>query len=140
MLVGDQDADLPHLLRVLVGRCPCLAGVVVGGPQILLTRPPGEEWNPHDLVTDALGAPHLVGREMGAMSAGERQRARVANALAAPVAVVLLEEPLSLLDAPGRQAVWAALRTAADAGRAIVVVDSIDQQAATVADRVITLT
>ena len=138
--MGAQEADLPSLLRVLVGEHACRTGVVVGGPRVLLRRPPGEEWNPHDLVTDALGASYLVGREMWAMSAGERQRARVANALAAPVAVVLLEEPLSLLDAPGRQAVWVALRTAADAGRAIVVVDSIDPQAATLADRVITLT
>ena len=138
----DQSGprDISALLRVLAGQQPSLTGSVTGGPCALLSAPPGEEWQDHDRVTHALGADHLIGREMWAMSAGERQRARVATLLADPAPILIFEEPFSLLDGPTVERVQAAWRAAAHAGRAIVVVSAADPRAALVADRVITLT
>ena len=138
----DQSGlrDMSALLRVLAGQQFSLTGTVTGGPCALLSAPPGAEWQDHDLVTAALGADHLIGREMWAMSAGERQRARVATLLADPSPILIFEEPFGLLDGPTVARVQAAWRAAAQGGQAIVVVSAADPRAAVVADRVITLT
>lgn len=49
-------------------------------------------------VLDACGLAQLAGRSLGAISAGERQRAWVAAALARQPSVLLLDEPTAFLD------------------------------------------
>ena len=56
-------------------------------------------------LLDRLGIGHLADERPGALSGGERQRVAVARALARDPQVLLLDEPLSALDAHTRAAV-----------------------------------
>lgn len=136
IVTGEDGCGTTLLLRVLAGEVRPDAGHVDGGPFLLLHAPPGEEWSPDEVVTRALGADHLVGRLMGSMSSGERQRVRLANALADPAPVLLLDEPFGYLDGQGSRMLLDALR--AD-GRPALVVAKTSELAATAADRVLEL-
>jgi ABC-type sulfate/molybdate transport systems ATPase subunit len=88
-------------------------------------------------LLERLRIPHLAGEKPGRLSGGERQRVAVARALARDPAVLLLDEPLSALDAHTRAAireelaeVLAGLRLPA----LIVTHDFLD--ASTLADRI----
>jgi zinc/manganese transport system ATP-binding protein len=70
------------------------------------------------------------------MSGGERQRARLANLLATDAEVLLLDEPLGLLDDNGRRAVVHALK---EDGRPVLVANKSDPGILATADRVLTL-
>lgn len=136
VVTGEAECGTSTLLRLLAGEQPLDRGTVTGGVVALLGAPPGSEWRDHDVAERALGAPHLVGREMWAMSGGERQRVRLANLLASAADVLLLDEPLGLLDAAAREAALTALR--AD-GRPVLVASKSDPRALEVADRVLEL-
>jgi ABC-type cobalamin/Fe3+-siderophores transport system ATPase subunit len=136
VLVGEAECGASTLLRVLAGQQPPDAGVVTGGPSRLLGLPPGADWHPTDVVVQAFGAPYLVGRRMGEMSSGERQRVRLAAVLADPAPVLLLDEPLGFLDSAGVGQVLHALK--AD-GRAVLMVCKADARAIEQADRVVAL-
>jgi ABC-type cobalamin/Fe3+-siderophores transport system ATPase subunit len=136
VLVGEAECGTSTLLRVLAGQQVPEAGSVWGGPCALLGAPPGEEWSRDEVVVAALGAPHLIGREMGSMSSGERQRVRLATVLAHPAPVLLLDEPLGYLDEASLRAVLAILK--AD-GRPVLIVCKSDLRAAAHADRVMKL-
>jgi ABC-type lipoprotein export system ATPase subunit len=136
VLVGEFECGTSTLLRVLAGTQQPDSGEVQGGPCALLTAPPGQEWAPTDVVTAALGAPHLIGRQMVQMSSGERQRVRLARVLADPSPVLLMDEPLGYLDEPALRSVLAVLK--AD-GRPVLLVCKSDPRAAEAADRVLEL-
>ena len=53
---------------------------------------------------DDAGVRHLVGREYGTLSTGERTRVQLARALVTRPQVLLLDEPALGLDIPGREA------------------------------------
>jgi molybdate transport system ATP-binding protein len=63
-----------------------------------------------DELLERLGIGHLAGERPGALSGGERQRVAVARALARDPEVLLLDEPLSALDAHTRATVRAELQ------------------------------
>jgi ABC-type Mn2+/Zn2+ transport system ATPase subunit len=58
-----------------------------------------------DVAMEELGIAHLAGRRFGDLSGGERQRALLAQAAAQDAEVLLLDEPLTGVDAPTRQVV-----------------------------------
>lgn len=125
-------------LTVLVGEDGCGTSTYLRGlhdpPRtVLLTQPPGDEWQEHDVATHALEAPHLVGREYWTLSGGERQRVRLGTVLSQQ-GILLLDEPLGYLDDKGVVTVLQAI-----AGRTVVMACKSDPRAAQVADRVLTV-
>lgn len=79
------------------------------------------------------------GRRAVALSGGERQRLLLAGVLAINRPILLLDEPLSAVDALERRVAGDRLRALARAGRAVVLVTHEPTEAARVADRVVVL-
>lgn len=104
----------PAEIVVLTGEPGCGTTTLLeswDGPGVaLLPQPPGDDWDYDDVVQQGLGPDHLVGREMGSMSSGERQRVRLARFLARTEPVLLLDEPFAYLDLRGTHDLLAALR------------------------------
>ncbi len=130
--------DIEPGLTVLIGEDGCGTTTVLhqlhDPPRtVLLTQPPGQEWQEHDVATHALDAPHLVGREYWTLSGGERQRVRLGTVLAQQ-GILLLDEPLGYLDDRGVATVLKAI-----VGRTVVMVCKSDPRAAVAADRVRTV-
>ncbi|MBV9438686.1 MAG: ABC transporter ATP-binding protein [Candidatus Eremiobacteraeota bacterium] len=104
------------------------------------------EWEPtaeDDVAIDeALARTALSGfaaRELGTLSAGERQRVWVALAIAQRAGVVLFDEPTSHLDLRAAVETLALVRELADAGTLVVAVLHQLEEAAAFADRTIVL-
>ena len=94
-------------------------------------------------VAEALataGATHLVGRRTPELSGGEAQRVALARALAPRPRLLLLDEPLSALDAPTRARLRTELRrTLLQAGVPTLLVTHDRTEALALADRVVVL-
>ncbi|MDD7928920.1 zinc ABC transporter ATP-binding protein AztA [Microbacterium thalli] len=71
---------------------------------------------------ETVGLTALARRPLGVLSGGQRQRAYLAQALAQDADLLLLDEPMSGLDAASREAAASALSTVARAGVAVIVV------------------
>ena len=74
-----------------------------------------------DEAMEALGIGHLANRRYGGLSGGERQRALLAQAVAQDADLLLLDEPLTGIDAPTREAIGALLVRWRDEKRTVVV-------------------
>jgi ABC-type cobalamin/Fe3+-siderophores transport system ATPase subunit len=104
------------------------------------------EWQPTPedrvAVADALrvtGLEELRARELGTLSAGERQRVWIAVALAQRAPVIALDEPTTHLDLRFAIETLALLRGLAAAGTTVIAVLHSLEEAASFADRVIML-
>ena len=82
-------------------------------------RRPGER--DRALVAETLGIELLERRRFGSLSGGERQRALLAQAVAQDAEIVLLDEPLTGVDAPTQLAIRTLLARWRDAGRTVIV-------------------
>jgi ABC-type sulfate/molybdate transport systems ATPase subunit len=95
--------------------------------------------SPSDVAAllERLGIGHLAGERPGALSGGERQRVALARALARDPAVLLLDEPLSALDAHTRTVVRAELQDVLETLALPTVMVTHDfRDAAALADRI----
>lgn len=70
---------------------------------------------------EALGVANLADRRFADLSGGERQRTLLAQAVAQDADLLLLDEPLTGIDAPTREAIAGLLARWRDEGRTVVV-------------------
>ncbi len=105
-------------------------GMLRGADLVALGRYPRTGWSgrlgPEDLevverMMRAVGAAHLAGRDVGALSDGERQRLMIARALAQEPRMLILDEPTAYLDLPGRVDVMHLLARLAGEGSAVLI-------------------
>jgi molybdate transport system ATP-binding protein len=90
-----------------------------------------------DELLERLGIAHLAGERPGRISGGERQRVALARALAREPGVLLLDEPLSALDAHTRASVRAHLQDVlSDLALPTLIVTHDFRDATALADRV----
>jgi iron complex transport system ATP-binding protein len=127
---------------------PVLAVLTVGDA-VASARFPHHRWwewepTPEDgaAVDDALARTGLMPfrtRELGTLSAGERQRVWIAVAIAQRASVILLDEPTSHLDLRASVETLQLVRELADSGALVLAVLHQLEEAAAFADRVIVL-
>jgi molybdopterin-binding protein len=166
-LVGPSGAGKTTLLRAIAGLTKARGRISVNGTTWLESErgvewPPEErsvgfvfqdyalfphlsvrrnvEFGRHaraDRLLERFGLARLAGAKPGELSGGERQRVALARALATDPAVLLLDEPLSALDAHTRDEVRGELQTLLrEAGKPTIVVTHDFEDAATLAGRV----
>jgi molybdate/tungstate transport system ATP-binding protein len=88
-------------------------------------------------VADLLGIAHLLHRRVRGLSGGERQRVALGRALAFRPQVLLLDEPVSALDEPTREAICRQLKQLhRDLGLTVLHVCHSLEEARLVADRI----
>jgi manganese/iron transport system ATP-binding protein len=84
-------------------------------------------------------ATHLAQKQIGALSGGQQQRVFIARALAQEASMLLLDEPLSGLDAPSQQAIFQILTSLRPDGVTVMVATHDLNLAAARFDRVMLL-
>ena len=75
----------------------------------LFRWPTAVDWRTVDEALRRVGMLDLRARQIGELSGGQQQRVFLAQALAQGAEIVLLDEPLSGLDAPSQEAIFAIL-------------------------------
>jgi molybdate transport system ATP-binding protein len=104
----------------------------------LRDRPRAERTARAAEVMERLGLGGLTHRQTGELSGGQRQRVALGRALAIDPALLLLDEPLSALDAPLRRSLRDELRTILSGwGTAAVLVTHDFTEAYQIADRIV---
>lgn len=82
----------------------------------LLRWPRRRDWERVHTSLARVGAAHLAHQPIGALSGGQQQRVFIARALAQQAELLLMDEPLTGLDAPGREALFEILDNVAGDG------------------------
>ncbi|MFF5177875.1 ABC transporter ATP-binding protein [Micromonospora sp. NPDC000316] len=99
----------------------------------------GRRLNPPEAILDLVGLADASARRVADLTPGQRQRAALAQGLAAGPGLLLVDEPTSQLDAAGRDEVLAALSTInAQRGTTVVVVTH-DSEVGTRLGRAVTI-
>lgn len=93
----------------------------------------------HDDVIPLLGIGHLLQRRPQGLSGGERQRVAIARALLSSPALLLMDEPLSALDATRKAEVLPCLERLGQTGVPVVYVTHALDEAARLADHLVAL-
>ena len=132
-LVPQDEAlafELELLEYVLLGRAPFLG---------FLDRPGEEDRLAAAAAIEAMGLTQLSARPVNALSAGERQLAAIARALAQDPAILLLDEPLSHLDLSNTRRLLHVLLSLRRAGKTIILTTHDPNIAAVLADEAVLL-
>lgn len=99
--------------------------------------PPAQRHITLDEAVELLGIGHLLARRPHGLSGGERQRVAIARALLTSPSLLLMDEPLSALDAARKAEVLPYLETLAGRGLPIVYVTHALEEAARLADHLV---
>lgn len=128
----SESVSFPIRVRefVAMGRYPHMGALGAEGPED--RRAVGRALDSCDLSS-------LADRDVGRLSGGEYQRARIARALAQEPGALLLDEPTASLDMAHEMAVLRLLKEAAAGGRAVVLITHHIDVAARFADRLLLL-
>lgn len=111
---GDIDWRFPISVRKLV----------LGGRYVhlgWLRRPGARDRKITDRVMGRLGILELAGRKIGELSGGQQQRALLARALAQEADLLLLDEPLTAVDASTQEVVFDVLEELQQESKTLVV-------------------
>ena len=167
-LLGPNGAGKTTLLRALLGAVPHAGSAWIEGtpayvPQagaidlafpidalgvVLMGRYPRLGWRRRPGSADRRRALEILGglglaeearSPFGTLSSGQRQRALVGRALAQEGDVLLLDEPLTGVDAPSQETILAVLEGARRDGHAVLMTTHDLGQAARVCDRLLLL-
>jgi len=165
-LAGSNGSGKSTLLRCIAGLANFQGSIEVCGRPVSSDRsflgsvgylPQSVMLPPHATVREALAffarlrgvpvssAPVAAGflpdrdARIGTLSGGQRQRLTMAIALLGRPAVLLLDEPVSNLDATGRESVWEMLRGLRDEGTTVLIASPSPADLAGVGDRTVTL-
>jgi len=102
--------------------------------------PPGEQWTTSAEVTELLGIAHLAERWPATLSGGEAKRVAIGRALLASPSFLLLDEPLTSLDAERAEGITRAIERIRDELALPILLVSHDRaEVARLADRVVEL-
>jgi iron complex transport system ATP-binding protein len=147
-LAGWSPQDLARQLAVVATHELPQSGTLTVRQYVSLGRTPHQGWlgtpSPEDAqaIDQAIrqvNALHLSERPFMALSAGERQRAQLARALAQRPSILLLDEPTAHLDVGQQQALLRLLRQVAGQGVTVLVAIHDLNLAATLCDRLVLL-
>jgi putative ABC transport system ATP-binding protein len=121
-----------NLLPVLTAEENILLPLSIAG------RKPDQAW--YDQLVDTVGLRDRLSHRPSQLSGGQQQRVAVARALVSRPAVVFADEPTGNLDSKSSAEVLHLLRTSVDELGQTVIMVTHDQEAAEIADRIVTLT
>jgi putative ABC transport system ATP-binding protein len=121
-----------NLLPVLTAEENILLPLSIAG------RKPDRAW--FDQLVDTVGLRERLTHRPSQLSGGQQQRVAVARALVSRPAVMFADEPTGNLDSKSSAEVLRLLRTSVDELGQTVIMVTHDQEAADVADRIVTLT
>jgi len=107
-------------------------------PLSIAGRKPDREW--YEQLVHTVGLQDRLTHRPSQLSGGQQQRVAVARALVSRPAVVFADEPTGNLDSKASADVLELLRTSVDQLGQTVIMVTHDQDAADVADRIVTLT
>jgi iron complex transport system ATP-binding protein len=147
-LADWSPRDLARHLAVVATHEVPQAGTLTVRQYVGLGRTPHQGWlgtpspadrETIDLAIQQVNATHLSERPFMALSAGERQRAQLARALAQCPSLLLLDEPTSHLDVGQQQALLRLLRRVAAQGVTVLVAIHDLNLAASLCDRLVLL-
>lgn len=105
----------------------------------LFRRPKKQDWAYVHTGLERVGAVDLAKKQIGELSGGQQQRIFIARALAQEAELLLLDEPLTGLDVPSREAIFAILDSLRPDGVTVLVATHDLNLAAERFDRVMLL-
>ena len=135
-LASYQFAELAKLRSVVLQQ-PIFNLAFTVQEVLAMARAAGSTLESESAAITKLGISELVDRKVTQLSGGERQRVAIALALAVDAPVLLLDEPLAAQDVESTTRIIELLKSAAKAGKTIVLVAHVPESELSWCDQII---